>query len=131
MRKNIKSGLSRKNGRSKYGNRQVAFANITFDSIAERDRYIELTLLQSAGKIRDLQLQPEFELLAKQPGERLAKYTADFVYFDVEPGRYVVEDVKSAGTAKEPAYILRRKLFKQNNRQGKYAHEYVFREVLT
>lgn len=41
--------------------------------------------------------------------EKAAVYTADFTYYD-DQGKLVVEDVKSAYTAKLPDYVLRRKL---------------------
>jgi hypothetical protein len=90
-----------------------------FDSIKEKDRYIELKLLEKAGLISRLKLQPKFELIPKQESERAVMYYADFQYrekyWTAEPPprfayREVVEDVKGVKTKD---YIIKRKLFKQ------------------
>ena len=107
----------------KYGNKKTIVDNIPFDSKAEAARYQELKLLEKAGEIRNLQLQPRFELVPKLPcGERAAYYTADFSYRDMTKGnKLVVEDVK--GYKQETSYVLRRKLFKWRN------PDIIFREV--
>jgi len=92
---------------SKYRNRKVTIDGITFDSEKEGQRYQELKLLQRAGKIRDLRMQVEFELIPKQAGERACKYKADFVYHLAGTGEMVVEDVKGKRTRE---YIIKRKL---------------------
>lgn len=114
----------------KYGNKKVVVDGIEFDSKKEARRYYELKLLQRAGKISDLQLQREFELIPAQyetierygkTGKRLQDgkrciekscvYKADFCY--MQDGQLVVEDVKgyrdpqSAGYAK---FVIKRKL---------------------
>lgn len=83
-----------------------------FDSMKEAKRYAELSLLQKAGKITDLQTQVKYELIPAQKRngkviERAVNYIADFVY--TENGETVVEDVKSPAT-KTPVYMLKRKL---------------------
>lgn len=104
-----------------------------FHSIAEMHRYQELKLLEKAGEITDLVLQPKFEVVPKTEHERAATYTADFQYKEkhsssLSPNGYVykdvVEDVKSEATAKDKTYILNRKLFRQ-----KYP-DFEFREIL-
>lgn len=85
----------------------------TFASGREKRRYQQLLLLERAGKIENLGLQPKYEIIPKQiksdgKAERAAVYTADFRY--MEDGVVVVEDVKSAATAKLADYVLRRKL---------------------
>ena len=90
---------------SKYRNRKTVIDGITFDSKKEGQRYQELKLLQRAGKIRNLRMQVEFELIPKQAGERACKYKADFVYHLA--GEMVVEDVKGKRTRE---YIIKRKL---------------------
>lgn len=92
---------------SKYHNRKVEIDGIKFDSIKEGERYLELKLLLKAGKIHDLQMQVEFELIPKQAGERACKYKADFVYHMADTGKMVVEDVKGKRTRE---YIIKRKL---------------------
>lgn len=98
--------------RHKYNARRVTVDGYTFDSKAEARRYNQLRLLQRAGDIADLELQPSFEL---QPGftdasgkrQRAIRYVADFAY-TLPDGRRVVEDVKGVETA---VFKLKRKLF--------------------
>lgn len=92
---------------NKYRNRKTEIDGIVFDSKREAQRYAELQLLQRAGKIRDLSMQVEFELIPKQDGERACKYKADFVYHMADTGKMVVEDVKGKRTRE---YIIKRKL---------------------
>jgi len=80
---------------------------ITFHSKKEATRYATLKLLERAGKIRDLKLQPKFPV--EIGGKHFCVYTADFSYYDSETGRTVIEDTKSSGTAKDAAYRLRKK----------------------
>lgn len=87
---------------------------IKFDSKTEARRYRELKLLERAGKIRDLEVQPVFILVKSvkyknaKSRKPAMKYTADFRYYDIEKDEVVVEDVKSKATAKETDYIMRR-----------------------
>jgi hypothetical protein len=97
--------------RHKYGARKVTVDGITFDSRGEANRYGELRLMERAGLIRDLKLQPEFTLVdaftdAEGKRWRAIRYRADFQY--VEAGRTVVEDFKGLETA---TFKLKRKLF--------------------
>lgn len=70
----------------------------TFDSRREGRRYLQLRLLEQAGVITDLQLQPVFHLHA-QGGVEVGKYIADFRYTDVATGEKVTEDSKGVRTA--------------------------------
>ena len=58
---------------NKYKNKKVQIDMYVFDSIAESRRYKELALLQRAGKITELQLQPRFLLQEsfKKNGKKL------------------------------------------------------------
>lgn len=103
---------------NKYKNQKVVVDEKTFDSKKEASRYLELKLLEKAGQIRGLILQPSFELIPKQESERAVKYIADFMY--VENEETIVEDVKGMKTKE---YILKRKIFKH-----KYPN-YIFREI--
>ena len=47
---------------SKYGNRKTEVDGIVFDSKKEAERYRDLKLLERAGDIRELVLQPSFVL---------------------------------------------------------------------
>ena len=94
---------------NKFNAKKVTVDGIEFDSLKEANRYAELRALERAGKIKDLRMQEEFELIPRCGKERPAKYHADFSYIEVDTGRKVVEDVKSRAT-KTRDYILRRKL---------------------
>ena len=80
----------------KYKNKKVEIDGIKFDSKKEANRYCELKLLERAGKIFDLKLQPRFLLQEnfkyKNKTYRKIEYVADFEY--TENGQTVVEDVK-------------------------------------
>jgi hypothetical protein len=102
---------------------------MTFDSLKEYRKFRELSLLEKAGEITDLQRQVEFELIPAQyeeiptgevykRGERQGqpkikrvcveksvKYIADFVY--KENGKTIVMDTKGVKTKD---YILKRKM---------------------
>lgn len=69
-------------------------------------RYCEgLKLLERAGKIRNLELQPKFPLIVD--GVKVATYIADAAYF--ENNARVVVDVKGVKT---PVYRLKVKILK-------------------
>ena len=111
---------------NKYGNKKITIDNITFDSKKEAGRYANLKLLLRAGKIRDLQIQPEFVILPPFTdvyGKKHAgvKYIADFSYWEIDnPGPCIVEDVKGALT---DVYKLKLKFFLHQ-----YPH-FIFREI--
>lgn len=96
--------------RSKYKAKKVTVNGITFDSQKEYRRFCELSLLERAGKITELQRQVKFELIPSQRidgkvVERACNYVADFVY--MENGKKIVEDTKGFKTKD---YIIKRKL---------------------
>ena len=95
---------------SKYHSRKTMVDGIVFDSAKEARRYRELRLLERAGVISDLQLQPVFTLSVAftKNGKRYRaiKYIADFQY--TENGQTVIEDVKGVKTA---VYRLKKTLF--------------------
>lgn len=92
--------------RSKYGNVKVEVFGIKFDSIKESNRFLKLRQMQKEGKISKLELQPRFDCDVN--GVRVCFYKADFSYFT--ENRFVVEDVKSAFTAKNREFRLKKKL---------------------
>lgn len=102
--------------KNKYNNAKTEVDGHVFDSKKEAKYYTYLKALQSAGKIKNLELQPRYEL---QPGYRgrggvwvrPISYVADFRYKDVVDGTIVVVDVKSKITESNPVYRLKRKLF--------------------
>ena len=91
--------------RHKYGAKPTVVDGIRFASLAEAKRYGELKLLEKAGEITDLVLQPRFVLTASnarypEVGGRsveIGSYVADFAYRDRD-GSYIVEDVKGYRT---------------------------------
>jgi len=99
--------------RHKYNNKKRVYNGINFDSIKEMRRYKQLELLQMAGEISDLEVQPVFVLMKgfKFEGKNYPKisYKSDFRY--KSKGVTIVEDVKSPITAKEPLYRVKMKLF--------------------
>ena len=110
--------------KNKYGSRKIIRDGIEWDSVKEYRRYCELSLLERAGEIHNLERQKPFELIPAQyeyyarygkNGKRLKDgkrcieqsvvYKADFVY--TENGLTVVEDTKGFRTKD---YIIKRKL---------------------
>ena len=100
--------------KAKYGNKKVEIDGTKFDSKKEAKRYQDLLLMQRAGEISELELQPKFELVkgVKFSGDAKAKpavrYFADFAYTDIKTGQRIVEDVKSPATKKNPAYRMKK-----------------------
>ena len=106
--------------RSKYGAVKTTVDGIRFDSKKEAVRYCELKLLEKAGEIEDLELQPVFPLLVPSTSGRvmraakaivqggtfqIGEYRGDFKYLDYKRGR-IVEDVKGFKT---PLYRWKKK----------------------
>lgn len=115
---------------SKYHSRKVTVDGVTYDSVKEYRRFKELSLLERAGTIQNLQRQVKYVLIPVQreycddiytrgrnkgcfkPGkliERECSYIADFVY--IQNGEIVVEDTKGFRTKD---YIIKRKLMLWN-----------------
>lgn len=104
---------------NKYGSKKVEVNGIIFDSNKEAKRYQELSLLEKAGEIQNLQRQVKYVLIPTQYfnvyqdgkfkkkvcAERECSYKADFVY--QENGQTIVEDTKGFRTKD---YIIKRKL---------------------
>jgi len=88
--------------RPKYGAIRTTALGRKFDSKAEAARYLELRLLEKAGKVTSLQCQPEWKLHVGQVC--IGKYRADFAYVDGQ--QVVFEDVKGYKT---PLYRWKKK----------------------
>lgn len=103
----------------KYHSKKIEVDGLTFDSKKEAKRYQELKLLERAGLITNLKLQPRYELQPafKKNGHSIRKieYVADFEY--QKNGETIIEDVKGYKTE---AYKLKKKLFE---------YEYPDREI--
>ena len=119
--------------KNKYRNQKVERDGAVFDSIKEYRRFCELSMLERAGQITDLQRQVGFELISAQREpdttgkrggvrrgkviEHAVKYVADFVYW--QGSHCIVEDTKGMKTKD---YIIKRKLML-------YVHHIRIREV--
>jgi hypothetical protein len=125
---------------NKYHARKCTVDGIRFDSTREATRYQELKILERAGMIRALELQPEFPIVVvecayrlcldqvwrwkAEPGRgpvQVGRYRADFRYVETDTGAVVVEDAKSPAT-RTTAYRLRKRLVQA-------IHGIVIREV--
>jgi hypothetical protein len=97
---------------NKYRNKKIQVDMYVFDSIRESQRYKELKLLERAGKIKELELQPRFLLQEsfRKNGKtyRKIEYVADFKY--IEKDKTIVEDVKGIQT---DVFKIKHKLFEK------------------
>lgn len=103
---------------SKFKNKKVTLQSqdhkgnpitVTFDSMGEYKRWLVLFGDFRAGRISMLRRQVRYRLFSAC-GNTVCRYVADFVY--MKNGRLVVEDFKSAHTAKLPMYRLKKKWLK-------------------
>jgi hypothetical protein len=95
--------------RSKYNNHRFTDSEGVWDSKKERERWGQLRILESAGKIQELDKKIPYELIpvSMKHGKRLRAvvYIADFVY--IEDGNKIVEDVKGY---RNKVYLLKKRL---------------------
>lgn len=110
---------------NKYHARKTEIDGHKFDSKFEAEHYVSLRLLERAGIIQNLELQPRFLLqdsfVYHGHKERKIEYVADFQY--QQGGKTIVEDTKSIATRTQ-VYKLKRKLF-----LCKYGDKIDFKEV--
>lgn len=96
--------LLQKQGKpSKWRNKRCEYDGIKFQSHRERDRYIDLRVMERLGEISNLRLQVAFDLHVL--GKRITEYRADFTYDDKD-GEFTVEDAKGAPT---PEFLIKEK----------------------
>ena len=99
----------------KYHNKKTFIDGIKFDSKLEAERYAQLKMMERAGVIRDLELQPEYELIPsfKKDGKTWRKtvYKADFMYILAEDDKTIIEDVKGSISVITDVFRLKQKLF--------------------
>lgn len=99
----------------KYHNTKTVADGIKFDSKLEAERYAQLKILERAGVIRALELQPSFDLLPsfRKNGKTWRKtvYKADFRYILCEDDRIIIEDVKGSTAVITDVFRLKQKLF--------------------
>ncbi|MGI9251146.1 MAG: DUF1064 domain-containing protein [Pseudohongiellaceae bacterium] len=119
-------------GKGRYGNvTKPEIDGIRFDSKREMQRYLDLKLLEKAGRIKNLVLQPRFpieiggvqiRIMSKRYNKtgRQVVYIADFKYFDLDLEREIIEDVKMQSGHRPEAYIIKRALMLA---MGKYVTE--------
>lgn len=100
---------------SKYGNKKTTAGGVTFDSKAEAMYYLGLLADKRKGLVKDIELQPRFELLPKFEKNgvkfRAVVYVADFkvTYSD---GRTEIVDIKGGKLTKD--FVIKRKMFENN-----------------
>ena len=86
---------------NKYHNKKCEYKGMKFDSIKERNWYINLENMQKLGKISELKTQVEFVLLETfkvgRKTYRKTSYIADFTY-KTSDGVYHVVDTKGFKT---------------------------------
>jgi len=109
--------------KSKYGSSKTTVDGIVFHSRKEANRYCELKVLERAGNIKELHRQIKFEIHPKmvtEEGVTINKrsYIADFVYFDMQLKKMVIEDTKGFST---PTFRL-----KWGQMQERYGGGFVF-----
>jgi hypothetical protein len=90
---------------SKYKNKQTWADGHHFDSIAEKDYYLQLKLRQMGGDISDLKLQPQYPLVINDT--KVGTYVGDFLYTDNKTGEKVLVDVKGFRTQ---LYLMKKKM---------------------
>lgn len=90
---------------NKYRNVKTVVDGHTFASKAEARRYSELRLLEKAGEISGLELQPRYPIVVN--GFKICTYVGDFRYFDRASKTLITEDCKGMRT---PIYRLKKKL---------------------
>jgi hypothetical protein len=107
---------------NKFHAKKVTIDGIEFDSKRESEYYLRY---KDDKAIKDIECHPRYTLLesfrdCNGKAERAITYRPDFrlTYSD---GSVEVVEVKSKRTAKEPDYIMRRKLFKHNNPDVKFS----------
>lgn len=105
--------------RNKYGAIRTEVDNISFHSKDESERYLQLKLLEKAGEIHSLSLQPKIPL--DVDGVHVANYFGDFSYTKKGETTMTVEEFKGFKTA---VYKLKIKLAK-----ALYGHKINFLET--
>jgi len=108
-------------GKGRYGNvKKPIVDGHRFDSQSEANRYAELKLLQRAGKIEGLEIQPRYVIKirgkpvllrsARYPNGRKLTYVADFLYLNPSRDEIIIEDVKMQSGHRTEVYKIKRAL---------------------
>ena len=115
--------------KSKYHNKKVEYAGISFDSKKEMKRYVFLKDMEDKGVIENLERQVRFVLIPSITEDRIVHlktkdkvvkktiqlaitYTCDFRY--VHDGVNIVEDIKASpkSAALDKVFLIKEKLFR-------------------
>ena len=115
--------------KSKYHNKKVEYAGISFDSKKEMKRYVFLKDMEDKGVIENLERQVRFVLIpsltedvvvhlktkdkvVKKTIQLAITYTCDFRY--VHDGVTIVEDIKASpkSAALDKVFLVKEKLFR-------------------
>ena len=96
--------------KSKFNAQPVTVDNVVFASKAESRRHLQLQLLENAGMISELELQPKFVLQesfrdAQGRQHRAITFTADYSY--LQDRQRVVEDVKGGKATQTQQFAIR------------------------
>lgn len=102
----------------KYNARKKEVDGILFDSTREAKRYLELKVMQQAGIISHLELQPRFLIQesfkdASGKRHRRMEYVGDFQYTNVGDQSYMSETVEDCKGFQTQAFRLKWKLVNQ------------------
>lgn len=95
---------------NKYGARKTTFMGIKFDSQWEAERWGELTAMEKAGYIVDLERQISYEIMVND--QKICKYVADFRYNKVDDHGNLEEVVEDAKGVETSEFKLKKKLMK-------------------
>jgi len=80
--------------KNKYNAKKRSLDGITFDSMREATRYLQLKRRQDSGEISELKCHPRYQLVWGKV--KICSYRPDFTY--ILKKKLVVEDVKSPAT---------------------------------
>lgn len=94
---------------SKWKNVRCEADGKKFDSKHEKDRYMQLKMLQNAGEISNLRVKPRYELIVNKVKICERGFYPDFSY--EQDGKTVIEDTKSKATVTD-VYKMKRQLLK-------------------
>lgn len=93
----------------RHRSQKVHIDGLRFDSLNEAARYLDLKALQAQGVISQLDADKKnFRFLVTVEGKPLCTVTPDFCYVN-SAGVKIYEDTKSAWTARDPYFQLRRR----------------------
>lgn len=96
---------------NKYNNKKIEYDGYKFDSKKEAEFYKKLKALQKAGKVKEIEVHPKFELQPsfKKNGKtyRAINYYADFLVY-YSDGITKLYDTKGKRTE---VYKIKKKLF--------------------